>query len=296
MQNTILDREWRYSYLYKITNKESKLITFSPNSVQKFVRAHELHLRKEYGVVRLVILKGRQLGMTTYNLIKALDRVLFYRNQTVVIIPHLAKDEQDFFDNIQALYKNIPERIADERYPGGVWVKPKPKYSTRKEMIFEGMNSTIQIKSQTRGKTVSHLHITELAFNENASKMMTGALPSMPENADIIIESTANGIGNYYYNLWNSNVDNPDPEFHCLFVPWYLEDRYRSDRHRDIPGELKTLKRIFADGTIDQEQVNWYVKMYNSLEGMDVLQEYPSTPEEAFLATGDMFFDKDIVM
>lgn len=75
-----------------------------------------------------------------------------------------------------------------------------------------------------RSGTVSDLHISELAFINHAEEMMAGTLPAT-KNADITIETTANGM-NYFYKFWNNYQNKSKPIFFPLFLPRYIEKSY----------------------------------------------------------------------
>lgn len=64
-----------------------------------------------------------------------------------------------------------------------------------------------------------------------------------------------------------------------------------------LPPELDHLNKPMVDGTIlSEEQKKWYLNMYNSQTNPDyAFQEYPSTPEEAFLNTGTPVFKTSII-
>jgi hypothetical protein len=60
---------------------------------------------------RLMILKARQLGMTTEKLIMGLDTVLFYKNKTVVITAHKRDKQVEIFQRVKYAYEHMVEQI-----------------------------------------------------------------------------------------------------------------------------------------------------------------------------------------
>jgi hypothetical protein len=100
---------------------------------------------------------------------------------------------------------------------------------TKSSIHFLETNSKIEVVLDTRSGTPSDVHITELAFVENAKDMMTGTLPSIPKTGNITIESTANGTGGQFHEMRSKNYDNTKGTFTCIFFPWYIAPEYRSD-------------------------------------------------------------------
>jgi len=65
----LLSKSWRLSHLYKIVDKNAQTITFKRNQAQEKLNAYMKELKEKYGCVRLIILKARQLGVTTDKLL-----------------------------------------------------------------------------------------------------------------------------------------------------------------------------------------------------------------------------------
>jgi hypothetical protein len=75
-----------------------------------------------------------------------------------------------------------------------VWNKPKTTYDNKNELFFKELNSKIMVTLDSRSGTPTDVHITEIAFRRDAREMMTGTLPSIPIDASLTIETTANGV------------------------------------------------------------------------------------------------------
>lgn len=293
--NTILNKAWRLRYLYKIVDKEGNLVLFKPNKAQTKLRKLELKLKKEKWRARIAILKARQLWMTTYKVIDWLDDTLFWENQNRVITAHTQEKQQEIFQKAKVAYENIPDEIKDPQYPWWIWKKPKPKYDSKTEYYFEEKNNRIKVTLDSRSWTPTGLHITELAFKDNAKEMMTGTLPSIPANASITIETTANWAWGYFFDFRNKHSDSKT-EFECVFFPRYTDDNYTSSINREIPEELLFLKTLKQENwaLLSQWQINWYIEKYEEL-WREVFQEFPSTPKEAFLTSWTPVFNVWIV-
>ena len=194
-----------------------------------------------------------------------------------------------------------------ELYPGA----PKP---TKKTLIWphsDGPDSqfthhTAATVHGQRGLTSSYLHLTEAAFYP-----YTGAFTSLlntlskDRNNAALIETTANGMegpGESYYQAWEAAVAG-DNEFLPIFLPWWddpayqLPEEFALDAPRDeyekfLMNDIKhwrTGKKV----KISKSQIAWFREtLSGKCEGIIERwrQEYPSTPEEAFIATGNPAF------
>ncbi|HPO06068.1 MAG TPA: hypothetical protein PLQ36_03085, partial [Candidatus Gracilibacteria bacterium] len=280
-KTNLFSRHWRLNHLYKIVNKEGKTVTFKLNQTQQKIFDEQKRLRDEKKPERIMVLKARQLGISTYKIIEGLDRALFYPNQTSIISAHKQDKLQDLFQKAKFAYENLPAII---KTPAGDWIKPSAKFDNRNELFFSGNNSRIKVTIDTRSGTPTSLHLTELAFVKQDEEMWAGTMPSIPKNAPVTIETTANGIGNLFHRLWTSNSS-----FSKMFFPWFDDPDYSlpTDDEVILPSELEHLNNL----NLTNGQKAWYLAQYNNL-GRGVLQEYPSTPEEAFLTTGDPVFNK----
>lgn len=268
----------RLNNLYKITDKHAKSVVFRMNEAQKkFYRIEKEH-------ERIIVLKARQLWMTTYKCISGLDRCLFYPNQNIIITAHKQEKQREIFTKVKYAFEQIPEnpiKLSD----GTVRKKPTPKYDSVNELYFPDNNSRIKVSLDSRSWTPTALHITELAFRQDARQMMTGTLPSVPKGAPITIETTANWVGNYFYELWKRSEDTWN--FYPFFLPRYEDSNYRSEnKYISTPSEIDHIDRL----PIDDQQKQWYIERWQDL-WREVFQEFPSSPEEAFLATWDCVFN-----
>ena len=229
------------------------------------------------------------MWITTNEAISWLDDAVMKANQNIWILAQVDKTRDEIFDKVKTAYTRLPQavRLNDWR----IRYKPTTKYSTKKELEFQENHSKIAVITDSRWWTRSKLHISEFAFINNAAELLAWTLPSVPKNWDIIIESTANWFGNEFEQLWNKYYWKDSYEWSCIFLGWWLMPEYALPVEEwevvKLPKELEHLNKPMLDGTIlTEEQKKRYLNMYNSQTNPDyAFQEYPSTPEEAFLNT-----------
>ena len=271
---------WRLNHLYKIKTKEKNLVTLHANKVQQDYR--------EKKTSRDLILKARQLGITTEKVIEYLDDTIFHKNTTTAIIAHKREKVQSIFEIVKLAFKYLPEQL-----------KPRVSYDNRNELAFPDLNSKIYVTQDTRSETIHNLHISEIDFMRNPEEVLLAALESVPEKGRISIESTANGIG-ILYDLWNEKGS----EFTKHFYNWIWDDEYKVETSKTLNelkreyNELAQQYGLILDAPetfkMSKEQLEFYIRKIIRHK-RKVVQEYPLTDIEAFIVSGrNVFLTSDL--
>lgn len=280
-KNNLQDKLWRMENLYHIEDQETKkIILFKLNRVQRQEFDKIQELRKAQKQVKRTQLKARQLGMTTFYLIYNLDDVLFNENYKAGLIAHDQESMQVIFRKVKVAWENFPMK--------DLFKNDVDRYTTT-EIAIRSTNSSLRVALSFRSGTLNSLHVSELAKMSRrspikAEEVITGAFPSVVQDGGIItVESTAEGVGGHYYELYTGA---PQNGFSKVFYPWYEDDRYQSEPRDDIPPTFDYL----LDLGCNPKQVSWYYQKYLEL-GEKVYQEYPSTADEAFLQSGRPVFN-----
>jgi len=270
--------------LYYIKDKEGKRVKFKMNWAQSelWLDPHPCKL----------VLKARQLGITTYFCLLLLDKVLWQDNVSCGIIAHTLADASNIFqDKLKYAFDHIHPALRPDF---------KLKGDSAKELSFEH-GSVIRVGTSLRSSTLNYLHITELGkicatMPEKAREIVTGALQTVTTGQHIYIESTAEGREGFYYDLCQkserldrSKLTPLDYSFH--FFPWHKESAYSMGIHVPIPQDTKEyFDKLFLNGIeLSDPQKWWYTKKTETLRE-DMAREYPSTPEEAFSASQEGFW------
>ena len=274
----------------KIKTKESELVPLVLNDAQRILHdAVEEELRTK-GRVRIVILKGRQQGLSTYVGGRIFSNVTQNKARKAMVITHAADSTRALFDMTRRYYDNCPQIL-----------KPSTRYASRRELYFNQLDSAYVVAtaggdSIARGETLSDLHVSELAFwaPSSAKDNLNGLLQAVPDadGSFVFIESTANGF-NLFQEYWAGAVAGTNG-YRPVFIPWFLQPEYRSEVPEGFVRTPDEEKLVAAHG-LDNEQLQW--RRYKiGQNGLDLFkQEYPCTPEEAFLASGRPVFDPEIV-
>lgn len=283
----LADRVWRLCNLYQIRTKapgfEGETVTFRPNRVQRKI----YQTLEQYP--RTIILKPRKLGCTTGIVIYLLDKALWSQNQLCRTIAHRKQTVQELFNDIvRFAFMGIPEGL-----------RPEPEYTTRAELQFRDTGSKYSIDVEARGMTPTYLHFSEIAYIDDEQKLIDTLL-SLGPTAKGIVESTANGKGNWFertfMNNWKLLQEGREPEWYPLFFAWYDDPMNQLPMRPGVEFYYwndcleQRLKYRNMDGTpLTDNQLLWWDRQ--KFELLDKLPEkYPSSAEEAFIySTGRVY-------
>lgn len=282
-KSNLADPWWRLNNLYYIKDKKGDKVLFKPNWAQKILYNNMWFLS--------LILKARQLGMTTFIQIFMLDRCLFNDNQNAGVVAHNKDDAKKFFrDKIKFAYDNLPVDLRNQR---------KATSDTAQSLEFSN-GSTIYVGTSMRSGTYQYIHISEFGkmcakYPDKAEEVITGTLNTIAPGQIAFIESTAEGPFGEFYDMSNTArditmaVENGQQEFTPLdwkffFFPWWKHPDYVLHAAVEIPEKMEIYFRQLREEhgiELRPEQKAWYVKKAIE-QGDKMKQEYPSTPEEAF--------------
>ena len=310
----IENKRWRMDNLYWIITKDGTKELFSMNRAQ--LHFFENYLDKPQSIYhRHIILKSRQLGFTTFIDIHILDEILFNANREGIIIAHKLGDAAEIFDRkIDFAIRNMAENVK------GAFFKLQRNSAKKIQVVVEdgpeaGSTSSIQVATSGRSGTFFYVHISEFAkmcvmYPKNAQEVETGTFPAVPFDGFIFIESTAEGMAGRFYEMFHDNWltrETISPmKSRVMFLPhfynWQYDDMEMKKITEAIPVDQMEIGEIdFAEYQIEHNlsdiEITYYYMKYQQMGGKNSIdavhklhQEYPTTPEEAFLSTGQTYF------
>ncbi len=310
----IKNKRWRLDNLYFLITKDGKKEVFKMNRAQEHFYTNYL---SQTGKIyhRHIILKARQLGFTTFIDIFILDEILFNTNKEGIIIAHKVQDATEIFDKkIDFAIRNMAPDVK------GAFFKINHNSARKIQVVVDygpdqGSTSSIAVSVSGRSGTYHVVHISEFAkmcvmFPKRAEEVETGTFPAVPFDGFIFIESTAEGMAGRFYEMFNERWNQRDritPQLSQVqFLPHFYNWQYDD-------AEMKKIKQTIPVSQMDECEIDWaeYQKD-NSLTDLEITyyymkwqqlggkggtdavkklkQEYPTTPEEAFLSTGQSYF------
>ena len=288
-----------------IINKEKKDQVLIFNSAQEELYEEIRRCKKDKEPAYFLILKARQLGMSTFTENFGMTLNVMYPNQSMFIMTQ----EQDASDQLYSMshytYENFPS-----------WLKSNAAIvKDNQSMMLLTNGSKLQVmvasanaKGTGRGQTFTYAHLSEFDWwGGNVMQTLNGVLSACTEDAIVIIETTANGCGNFK-KLWDRAVERKnngqETLWNPLFFAWFQDSKYESDYYEEITldKEEKQLIEIFKKDkhTKDMPYEQWIRKLIWRRRKIELAcngdinlfhQEFPSTPEEAFISSGQCIFD-----
>ncbi len=284
--------------VFVVVDKKQKTLPFFLNDVQNdFIKrlnqAIEDFDNKKITEISLLILKGRQQGFTTLVTAYQLACSILNKNFQGYTLADKSDNAEAIFQNkAKFTYNQLPEAL-----------KPTEKFNNRKQLLFEKINSSWAVDTATkdvgRSRTVNFFHGSECAFWKDGISSIQAALgEALTANCIKIYESTANGF-NEYQKMWASGV-----HINC-FYEWWKTKEYRREFENEEAKEKfidfiyaknewinQRLQWLYEDKKLEIEQLYWYWNKYDKYINKEhIKQEYPCTPQEAFLLSGKPVFD-----
>ena len=300
-----------------IKDKFANIVPFVPNEPQRALIDYVLLCIKEKRPVKVIILKARQMGFST-----AVEALCYWWTSTnfninSVIIGNDEKSSLNLYRMFRRYFDNT-----------NILFKPSVRYNTKSDLTFEkfdesgkqiGLGSAIKIetaknKSAGRSDTVNFLHASELGAWESGEDLVASLMQTVPDAevmekpSMVFLESTAEGRGNYFHKEYVAAV-NKKNNYQPLFAPWWILDTYERDATFEDLGQLndyeKFLVELMRKGhetlghkfPISEESIPRKLAYYRrkakdfAATPERLPQEYPSTWEEAFIASGKNVFN-----
>lgn len=300
------NQRWYIEHALKIRAKSGKVIPFCLNAPQRKLYAAAQAQREAGYPVRLIVLKARQMGFSTLTEAMLFQDTATRFNVNSLVVAHKDDATANLFRMTKLYYDHLPAQL-----------KPQRQATNAKELVFnvpsrgEGVGLNSRIRCATAGgsgvgrsDTLTNVHLSEFAFWPGDKKEtligLLQAVPSLPSTM-VVIESTANGYDEFK-ELWDEAVEawsrGERDGFQPLFFAWHeMEDYRRPVPHGFEPTE--TERELITTYGLDMEQVawrRWAIKNLCAGDERVFQQEYPSSPDEAFLTSGACVFDSQALV
>jgi len=301
LKKKLSDQFWRLNHLYWVLNEKNKPVLFKLRKIQLYLLRHLWFLN--------IILKARQLGVTTFFCILYLDECIF-GGKDAGLIAHTDDDAKKIFEKkVKYAWDHLPAVIKDQY---------EMKTESKHELCFIKKDTMIEsrfyVSTSLRSGTVQRLHISELATVDQkepgkAEEIKSGALLTVHKEQVVTIESTAKGGGGVFGDIcklamkkWKQKETLTPMDYKFFFFPWWQEEEYELDHHVHISQEEKEyfdkvegeMRAQGWDCDITLNKRRWYVKT-KEIQGDKMLREHPSTPGEAFMVSVEgAYFKREI--
>lgn len=284
----------------KVSGRNVKLRLNAP---QRHVLADLERQRLAGKGVRMILLKARQWGGSTLVLMyMAWIQLVLQRNWNSIICGHKRSTSSVIKGMYTKLLQHYPKQLLDEDKP----LEFKTFEGNTNAKIITGRDclvlmGTAQVDDVVRGYDIAMAHMSEVAFwpsstmrnPEDVMRSVDGSLLVGGLTVEVL-ESTANGIGNYFHNEWLLSV-NGETDKHAVFIPWYEIEIYRlpvdeaeiADLWKSFDDYERNLWRIGCT----LEMIKWYHEKRKSYQSHHkMMAEFPTNSTEAFSTSGRCVF------
>lgn len=283
-----LDNEFPFfaRHVLKIKTKDGPVAPFVLNKAQTYLHEKLEQQIADIGKVRALLVKGRQQGCSTYAEARYYWKAVRKGGKNVFILSHESETTKKLFKMVERYWELSPEPA-----------RPVCKVANRREFEFKDIGSEYAIgtagnENVGRGGTVQLFHGSEVAFWEKTEGIKTGILQSVPDadDTEVILESTANGMGNAFYTMCMDAMEGKS-DYIVVFIPWYWQDEYSrkepADGLRELTEEEYEYKTTYS---LTDDQIYWRrakIVEFGENGAWMFKQEYPAYLQEAFQTSGD---------
>jgi hypothetical protein len=207
-------------------------------------------------------LKARQIGWSTLVAAHQFWLAYFHADQNIIDLSRTERESVLLLRKSKYGFSHLPKWMVERG--------PKSLVEHQQRMGFANGSQIVSLPSASdpaRGESATLIVVDEWAFLPSPEEAWSSIEPVADVGGRIIGLSTANGSGNFFHQLWVGATTGSN-KFESMFYPWSAtEDR----------GDA------------------WYQEKIESMLPWQLAQEYPTTPEEAFVKSGNPVFDLDIL-
>jgi hypothetical protein len=221
-----------------------------------------------------IVLACRQSGKSISSVAYLLWYAIFHPEKTVAVLANKGATAREMLARVTLMLEYLP-----------FFLQPGTKALNKGSLEFSNNSRIIAAAtsgSSIRGMSVNLLYLDEFAFVERAAEFYTSTYPVVSSGKDtqIIITSTANGIGNMYHKLWEGAMQKTS-EFRPFRVDWW-----------DVPGRDEEWKNKTIANTsqlqFDQEFGNTFFGTGDTLIAAHILLEQRANPHIDVWEGGDL--------
>ena len=281
----VSNKLWRLNNVYTVIGKLGTPVVFRMNYAQHKVYA------KSRQHSRVIILKSRQQGISTFWLVSYFDDAIWCPFLNIGLMAQGTDEASTLLERTKFLWETLDPNIKS-------FIGVTNEKDNTKEYTLSN-KSTIFIRTSFRSTTLQRLHISELGkiannYPKRAKEVKTGTLQALAPGMTGIIESTAEG-DNMFKVTWDESIialysgQMAPKDFYPIFLSWLDDPDCLLDVLQTVDEDAR---KYFAEleeltgRTLTQGQKNFWIAQRRELAG-DIFQEYPATPEEAFTASRD---------
>jgi len=232
---------------------------------------------------RNIVLKARQVGITTYVAARFFLRTMLQPGTLSVQVAHDQQSAEEIFRIVHRFLENLPE----------AWRRSALRTSRAnvRQIIFPKLDSEYRVESAAdrcagRGLTIQNLHCSEVArWPHDVEETLAALRAAVPPDGEIFLESTPSGAGGTFYEEWQSA---PETGYVQHFFPWWWEESYQ--REVEVVNFTEEELGLMTKHGLNAAQIAFRREMRSQFRGR-FLEEYAEDPDTCFLTSGNCMFD-----
>jgi len=203
-----------------------------------------------------VVLKARQLGISTTIAGYIAWLMLFHRGKNVVVMATKLSTAANLVKKVKLAMKSLPEWMMISK----IVIDNRNSFKLDNESEVKAISTS---GDAGRSEALSLLVVDEAAFVENMDDLWSGLLPTLSTGGDCIIASTPCGVGNFFHKLY-SEAEQSMNDFNPVVLPWdkhpdrdqeWFEKESRNMSRREVAQELLCSFNMSGDTLLTGEDL-----------------------------------------
>ncbi len=261
-----------------IRDRRPQFVKLIANEAQKQYAA------KSCGKQRNIVLKARQMGITTWIAGQYFLRTITHPGTVTVLVAHTQEAAEQIFRIVHRFLSRLPEALRRGALKSA---RPSARRLLIPELDSEYLVETAGDRNAGRGLTIGNLHCTELArWPGDAADTLYGLMATLSPTGDLVMESTPNGASGCFWKEWQE-AELTGTVRH--FFPWWLEPAYTGEAvaEESLTDEEKELMQKHG---LTHERIAYRRRIRENFRGL-AKQEYAEDADSCFLASGECIFE-----
>jgi len=210
-----------------------------------------------------IILKSRQMGITTLTSAYSLWMMIFHPDKNILCISIKQETSKEIVTRVRFANNNLPS-----------WLKLQCVEDNRLSLRLKNGSQIKAVSSSGdagRSSALSLLIIDEAAFIDNIEEIWLSAQYTLSTGGKAIILSTPNGVGNFFHKTWMKAAADEN-EFNTINLPWYLHperDQHWRDKQTELSGVKGSAQEcdcLWGESKVCVRDINTKVVSYMTLE------------------------------
>jgi hypothetical protein len=273
-------RDLMVAGLLKIRSKKGGIRLFEVNRAQlEFSRR---------ATKRNIVLKARQLGITTYVAARFFIHTITHPGTVAVQVAHSQDAAEELFMIVHRFLENLPANM----HRGALLTSR----ANVRQIVFPRLDSEYRVaaadENAGRGLTIHNLHCSEVArWSRGAEEALASLRAALVPGGEIVLESTPNGASGIFYQEWQDALETG---YTRHFFPWWYDLSYTEGVKAPLRPFVPEEQDLVVKFGLTDAQIAWRRKSWKLLRGL-AAQEFAEDPVSCFRASGDCVFDQDAV-